>query len=260
MSQPLALITGASSGLGADFAREFAARGYDLFVTARRTDRLESLKQEIESTHRNRVYLLSADLGAPEGAQEILDELKKQELRVHTLINNAGMARHAAFVDRDDWDQTIQVNVTSLVNLTNALLPDMFAQKAGQILNVSSIAAFQAMPWMSIYAASKAFVLSFTEGLAEELKGRNIKISCLCPGGIRTEFSQASDIDETKYPDFVFMESVDVVREAIKALERNELIYVPGAINKASIAASKFLPRSWTRKSAGKLYQLGDRG
>jgi len=242
----VALVTGASSGLGADFARELAAKKFDLIITARRKDRLEKLRIEIESEFNVKVDICVADLSTPKGVQKIINKIKKDEIEVHTLINNAGLGYQATFAEKEieDWETLIQVNVNSLIALTNYFVKPMLARKKGAILNVASVAGFQAIPWFSVYAASKAFVLSFTEGLAKELAGSGVKISALCPGPTKTEFAQVSGSLHMKAPDLIWQSSKEVASSGLKALENNDTVYVPGALNKVQIYGQRLLPRT----------------
>ncbi len=259
MKNKLALITGASSGLGAGFARELAMQGHDLFITARRLDRLESLKKEIEQNYTVRVHTFSADLIDPNGVNNILGELKKQNLEVDVLINNAGFGARVFLLDKqpDDWDNIIRVNVNSLVALTMGILPTMVKNQKGQILNVASTGAFQAVPWLTVYAATKSFILSFSEGLGAELKDQNInvQVTCLCPGPTRTEFHSLADAENIDFPDFAWMESDEVVKIGLNALEKNKRVCIPGTYNKLSIYSQRLIPRNLTTSIVGNMHK-----
>ena len=259
MKNKLALITGASSGLGAGFARELALQGHDLFITARRLDRLESLKKEIEQNYTVRVHTFSADLIDPNGVNNILGELKKQNLEVDVLINNAGFGARVFLLDKqpDDWDNIIRVNVNSLVALTMGILPTMVKNQKGQILNVASTGAFQAVPWLTVYAATKSFILSFSEGLGAELKDQNInvQVTCLCPGPTRTEFHSLADAENIDFPDFAWMESDEVVKIGLNALEKNKRVCIPGTYNKLSIYSQRLIPRNLTTSIVGNMHK-----
>ncbi len=255
MGNELALITGASSGLGVDFARKLATQGHNVFITARRVERLESLKNEIEQNHNVKVFVFAADLGDPDGAGNILDEIKKQKMTVDVLINCAGYGTRAFILDKTpaDWEQMLQVNMNNLVRLTLGVLPDMVNNKSGKILNVASTGAFQATPYFAVYAATKAFVLTFSQGLTKELKDQktNVKVSCLCPGPTRTEFATVAGADDIAAPGIFWMESEKVVRIGLNALEKNKSICVPGATNKLHAYTVKFMPRSIITKMIG---------
>jgi len=258
MNPKLALVTGASSGLGVDFARSLAAAKYDLIITARRLDRLEQLKTELENKHHNSVTVCSADLSDEAGVRTILRVVQQHHQPVHFLINNAGYGYACQFLDKgaEDWQKLIQVNVNSLVHLTRALLPPMIDQKQGRILNVASIAGFQAVPWFAIYAAAKAFVVSFSEALAIEVKDHNIKVSCLCPGPTKTEFAQISGSDKRKTPDFIWQTSPGVVTEGMNALEAGKVVCIPGLFNKIQVHIQRFFPRKLITRIAGSIYRF----
>ncbi len=255
MKKKLALITGASSGLGTDFARILAAQNHNLFITARRLERLELLKKEIEQKHNVQVFVFAADLGDPEGAKKILDEIKKQKMEVDVLINSAGYGTRASLLDKKpaDWEKMIQVNANSLVALSLGVLPAMVKNKSGKILNVSSTGAFQATPYFSVYAATKSFVLNFSEGLRKELKFQkvNIKVTCLCPGPTRTEFATVAGADNINAPDLFWMESEDVVKIALNSLEKNKSLCIPGATNKLHACTAKLMPRKFITHMLG---------
>lgn len=231
VKRKVALITGASSGLGADFARELAVQGHDLLVTARRLERLELLKKEIEQEHKVEVSVFAADLGDPDGANNILEELGKQDMKVDVLINSAGYGTRSFILDKKPthWEEMIQVNLNSLVTLTLGVLPTMVQNRGGNILNVSSTAGLQASPYFSVDAATKAFVLLFSEGLRKELKDQNtnVKVTCLCPGPTRTEFASVAEADTMTAPDYMWMESEEVVKIGLKSLENNESVRIP---------------------------------
>jgi len=252
----LALVTGASSGLGADFAKELAAQGHDLFVTARRLERLQSLKTEIEEKHDVEVSVLDADLGDPQGASAILNELKRREMKVGVLINSAGYGTRSYMLDKEPahWEQMIRVNLNSLVTLTLGILPTMVENQGGKILNVSSTAGLQASPYFTVYAATKAFVLLFAEGVRKELNYQhtNVKVTCLCPGPTRTEFATVAEADGMSAPDYMWMESEEVVKIGLKSLENNESVCVPGISNKIHANTVKWMPRNILTEMLGK--------
>ncbi|MFC1852652.1 SDR family NAD(P)-dependent oxidoreductase [candidate division CSSED10-310 bacterium] len=257
MNCKFALITGASSGLGADFAWRLAHQGYDLLITARRLERLQDLQQKIEGMFNQSVSVFQADLSNSVGPSSILAEIDRINRPVDFLINNAGYGYAAGVLDKsiDEWEKMIQVNINSLVHLTRQILPSMVAQKQGRIINVASVAAFQAVPWFNVYSAAKAFVLSFTEALAQEVKGSHIKVSCLCPGPTRTEFAHIAGTDTIKPPEFVWMESDEVVRRALQAVEKNKVVCIPGIFNKIQVHGERVLPRHFVSYVAGQIYK-----
>jgi uncharacterized protein len=213
------LITGASSGLGAEFAAQLAARRANLILVARRKDRLDALKSELETRHGITATVIAADLTVPDAASELAGRVATLGLPVHSLINNAGFGTHDAFSDEDaaQIHSEVTLNVTALVDLTKTFWPDLLAHGAGVLVNVASAAAFQPIPRMAIYGATKAFVLSFTEALWYEAKGSRLKVLALCPGATETEFFDTSGpgarIGNAAPPDAV-------VRLALKTLDR----------------------------------------
>ncbi|MDX8348157.1 SDR family oxidoreductase [Cognatiyoonia sp. IB215446] len=192
-----ALVTGASSGIGREFARYHAEKGGDLIITARRAAELEALKSEIEADHDVKVQTIALDLGSPEGAQELYDQTKGQEISI--LINNAGFGGHGAFTDRELASDLamIDLNVKALVTLTHLVARDMAKRGSGKILNVSSTASYMPGPLQATYFATKAFVSSFSQALAGELKEKGITVTALEPGYVETEFAARADLDGT---------------------------------------------------------------
>src|SRR6185436_6905763 len=193
----LALVTGASSGIGADLARELAQGGHDLVLVARGEDKLKALAAELEKAHSIRARVISADLAQPDAAVQLVKQLGGTPIDV--LINNAGYALYGRFAETDAADELrmIQVNIVALTQLAKLLLPGMLARKKGRILNVASTAAFQPGPLMAVYYATKAYVLSFSEALANELQGTGVGVTALCPGPTRTGFQKRAEIERT---------------------------------------------------------------
>ncbi len=248
------LITGASSGLGAVFARKLAAQRHNLVLVARRKDRLEALATELSKAHGVTVVVEVSDLSAPDAVDKLMKRLAKNKLDVTCLINNAGFGTLGAFAAQDVSRQTemINVNCTALMQLCHAVLPAMKLRKSGSILNVSSTAAFLAGPNMSIYHASKAFVLSFSEALHEEVKQEGIKVSCLCPGPTKTEFFDAATARTMKLMLFAGP-AEKVVDDGLAALARNQTFTVSGLLNKFIIQSGRLSPRAITRSVAMRL-------
>ena len=249
-SRPATLITGASAGLGAEFARQCVARGDEVILVALRKDRLNALAAEVGKAH-----VIAADLAKPKAGAELLKEIKSRGLWVRTLINNAGFGLRGRFdaLPLDRQLEMIDLNVRSLTNLAFVVIDDMRARGGGSILNVASTAAFQPGPNMAVYFATKAYVLSFTEALHEEGKGRGIKVSALCPGPTRTEFGDVAGIKTLGQFDRLAMEAGPVVRAGLDGLEANRAVVIPGAVNKAGAWSTRFAPRSVVRKIAGSL-------
>lgn len=244
---PIALITGASAGLGADFARQLSARGDRLVLVARRKDRLEALARELGNAR-----ALTLDLSAPDAADRLMADLAKHGESVQTLVNNAGFGQWGPVVKSDPkrLREMIDLNVATLTDLCRAVAPGMIERKSGAILNVASTAAFQAGPNMAVYFATKAYVLSFTEALHEELKVFGIKVSALCPGPTKTEFGEVAGFGNRmgKALEKMAMRSPDVVSLGLKALDQNKAVCVTGLVNKVGAQAVRFLPRAWVRR------------
>ena len=248
MAVPVALITGGSAGLGAEFARQLARRGLRLVLAARRTKRLEALAAELGNAR-----AVTADLSKPGAAGKLIADLERAGETVELLVNNAGFGLHGRVADLDAARQRemIDLNCGALLDLTRAVLPAMIARKSGAILNVASTAAFQPGPGMAVYFATKAFVLSLTEALHEEVRPHGIKVSALCPGPTKTEFGEVAGFGGNGAFDRLSMDSPTVVRTGLRGLERNKAVVIPGAINKSGAISARFVPRALVRKIAG---------
>lgn len=250
MTGPVTLITGASAGLGAEFARQCARRGESLVLVARRRERLEALAAEIGGAP----HIFAADLARPGAAASLIAGVEAEGLLVGTLINNAGFGLAGAFAARplDRLVEMIDLNIRTLVELCHLVLPAMREHNAGAILNVASTAAFQPGPNMAVYYASKAFVLSFTEALHHELRDSGIRVSALCPGPTESEFA---DMAESRSPTLEKMKGPAdaVVRAGLEGLDRNQAVVVPGWKNKVTSQASRFLPRATMRRIIGNI-------
>jgi len=246
----VALITGASAGLGVDFARQLSARGHRLVLAARRADRLEALAAELGNAR-----AVAIDLSAHDAAARLIADLEAAGEQVDLMVNNAGfgLGGNVAELDAARQRQMIDLNIGTLTDLCRAIAPGMIARRAGAILNVASTAAFQPGPGMAVYFATKAYVLSFTEALHEELKPFGIKVSALCPGPTRTEFGEVAGFRNKGAFDRLSMGSAEVVQIGLKALGRNKAVAIAGAMNKAGAWSTRFAPRSAVRKIAGKM-------
>ena len=244
----VALITGASAGLGVEFARQLSKRGHRLVLAARRKDRLEELGKELGNAR-----AVAIDLSKPDAVDKLMADVAKAGEQVELLVNNAGFGAIGRFAELDAkrQRQMIDLNVGALMDLCRAVAPEMIARKSGAILNVASTAAFQPGPKMAVYFATKAFVLSFTEALHEELKPHGVKVSCLCPGPTRTEFGEVAGFKGSGAFDKVGMESLPVVVAGLRGLDQNRAVVVPGLVNKVGAASTRFVPRSIVRKIAG---------
>lgn len=247
------MVTGASAGIGEEFARQLAAEKYNLVLVARRLDRLEALAESLRSTYAVEVACIAADLADGAASEVILSALKARDITVTGLVNNAGFGDRGAVqaLSLDRQLNMIQVNVTALFELTWRLLPTIKHAQDGFIINVASTAGFFAGPNMAVYYATKAFVLSFTEALHEELKSEGVAVSALCPGATASEFAQEANMTETLLFKSGLMTSQAVVADALA--KRHKAIVVPGIKNRLLVWSGKFSPRGITRKLTGML-------
>ncbi|MBO9713964.1 SDR family oxidoreductase [Sphingomonas sp.] len=250
MSKGTALVTGASAGLGTGFARALAAGGHDLILTARRLDRLDALAAELREKHDIRVETIAGDLADPAAPAALVAEVATRGLAVNTLINNAGFGLSGAFAtqDRAQLLAMVQVNCQALVELSHALLPGMLQMRSGSILNVASTAAFQAGPGMAIYYASKAFVLSFSEALHEEVRSQGVHVTALCPGPTATEFFDAAGTSESFALRRLAGDADKVVQAGLAALAANRAVKIPGAANAFGAFSTRLTPRWLLRR------------
>lgn len=246
------LITGASSGIGEAFARKLAARGRNVLLVARSEDKLIALCNELGRLTSIRAQYLALDLQQPDSGAQLFEETKNRGLEVEMLINNAGFGSMGDYVRLDlnrELDM-IQLNVRSLVDLTHRFLGPMRDRKSGTIINVASTAAFQAVPYMATYAATKAFVLSFSEALWEENRAHGVHVMALCPGVTETNFFQAAKIDRP--PMRTIQTPEEVVETALRALKRHKSTVISGWGNWLTVEAERFVPRATVTKVAGK--------
>ena len=244
MGQGTAVVTGASSGIGAEIAEILAGRGYDLIVTARRNDRLERLAQEITKKHGVAVRTVAADLSDPTGLDDVVTELTTA--RVDILVNNAGFGLHGRFVDADPerLSAMIELNINALTRLTRGVLRGMIERREGRIMQIASVAAFQPGPLMATYYASKAFVLSFSEALAVELEGTGVVVTTVCPGPTITEFHEVAGNTAAAYFSGKKIPSGrDLAEYAVKRLFLPSHVAIHGARYKFLVFVQRFLPR-----------------
>jgi short-subunit dehydrogenase len=246
----IVLITGASAGLGVDFARQLSAKGKRLVLVARRKDRLDALAAELGNAR-----AIGDDLGLPGAIDRLMADLAAHGEHVELLVNNAGFGLTGRFADLDGrrQRQMIDLNCGALTELAHAVLPGMIERKSGAILNVASTAAFQPGPGMAVYFATKAFVLSLSEALHEEVKKHGVIVSALCPGPTATEFGEVAGFGPSNLLDKVAADSASVVRAGLAGLETGKAVIIPGLMNKSTAQAHRFFPRSWVRKAAGML-------
>lgn len=247
------LITGASSGLGEGFAKALAARRHNLVLVARRQERLAELAVALERAHDVSVKTIALDLAAPDAGERLMAEVAERGLTIDTLINNAGFGARGAFAEIGLAEQTrmIALNCTALMDLCHRVLPGMIERRRGGILNVASTASFQPGPWMAVYYATKAFVLSFSEALHEEVRGAGIKVAALCPGPTRTEFADIAGMHDSALFKRFASPADTVVRDGLAALEHNQAVKISGALNTIMAESIRFTPRTLARRIAG---------
>jgi short-subunit dehydrogenase len=237
------LITGASQGIGYEFAKLFAREGYDAVLVARDKVRLEQVAAELRAQFDRKARVLAKDLGDVAAAQEIFDELQREQVFISVLINNAGFGFQGSFAELDlpGHRYLLHVNITVLMELTHLFLGPMLARHEGRILNVASVAAFQPGPFMNLYYASKAFVYSFSCALSEELKGTGVTATALCPGLTKSQFHSRANLKRPKQR-LLMMDAAKVAWIGYRALMRGKPVVVAGWLNKAAASVAKALP------------------
>jgi short-subunit dehydrogenase len=246
MTRPIALVTGASAGIGKELARRFARGGHDLVLTARRTDELRALADELR-TAGGAAHVFPADLSDPTAPRALHDAVEAAGLTVDVLVNNAGFGVYGPFANAepDRLLAMLRVNVLALTELTRLFIPGMVARGRGRVLNVASTAAFQPGPLMAGYYASKAYVLSLSEALAHELRGTGVTVTCLCPGPTRTEFASAAAMHGSKLFDSPNVaDAAPVAEVGYRATMRGRRVAIPGALNRLGAFGTRFAPRS----------------
>jgi short-subunit dehydrogenase len=236
------LITGASSGIGCEFSKLFAEKGYNLVITARREDKLEEIKKMYPE---NKIDIIACDLGTETGARYLCEEIKKRNIKIDILINNAGFGLFGEFFETDIEKERkmIDLNVKALIELSKYFLKEMLERNSGKILNVASIAAFQPGPYMSVYYGSKAFVLSFTEAVRNEIRKTGVSMSALCPGPVETEFEKSSELTKSKlFSKLKPVTAKKVAYAGYKGLMKNKAVIIPGFLNRFVVTAGVFVP------------------
>jgi len=254
---PLALITGASSGLGEQFAYALARRKYNLVLTARRGNRLAAVAGKARQLGAAMVEVIEADLARRDAPAEIFGKIDALHLQVDYLVNNAGFGTSGRFdhLPLDRELEEIDLNVSALVSMTRLFLPAMVARNRGTIINVASTAAFQAVPFMTTYAATKAFVLNFTVGLAGELVGTGVRVSALCPGPVRTEFQAVANNEHGRLPSFAYLEAETVVAQGITAAENGRSFHIAGVLNFLTAQSTRIMPRAFINFVSRRIYR-----
>ena len=249
------LITGASSGIGYELAKLFAEANHSLVLVSRNEEKLNQLRLDLVEKHSVHVEVIAADLSKVNAADDLMAELDNRKILVDVLVNNAGFGELGSFdeITLDRQLAMVRLNVVTLMHLAHLLLPEMLKRDHGGILNVASVAAFQPGPNMAVYYATKAFVLSFSEALHEELSGTNVSVTCLAPGPTKTGFAEDSGMNATKMFESNAMGVLPVAQQAFDAFAKNKAIVIPGWRNKMISIMPRIFPRFLIRKIVKKL-------
>lgn len=244
------IITGGTEGIGLELAKLFAADKYNLIIAARDQKRLEEVKNEFENEYEISVEIIQVDLSVDKSCEKIIRIVEEKKLTVDNLINNAGIGSFGFFNEAEEGveEQLININIIALTNLTKYFLKKMIKRGCGGIMNVASTAAFVGGPKMAMYYSSKAYVLSLTEALHEEVKGLGIRVSCLCPGPVRTSFQEKAGIRKSEKARKYLMDADAVAKEAYLGFLKGKPIIIPGYKNKLLVLGNKLIPRSLSRK------------
>jgi uncharacterized protein len=256
------LITGASSGIGAQIARGLAARGRGVTLAARREDRLKELADELTEEHGIRAETVALDVTDEKARRDLVGDLDERGLSVEVLVNNAGFGSGGAFVELEAEKEAamVRTNVEALVGMTGVFLPGMVERGRGAILNVASLIAFQPVPFQATYGATKAAVLSFSDALHEEVRDKGVTVTSVCPGPVRTEFGEAGGFGgaDDEIPDRFWLEADKVAADALEALENGDRITVPGTRNQILALYGQHMPRFLLLPLVRRLYPVGD--
>lgn len=252
--RPTALVTGASSGIGLEFARRLAASGSDLVLVARGEEHLRGVAAELESEHGVACEVLAADLGEQLALAAVEARLADPGRPVAMLVNSAGIGSYADFLDAsvETADAMVRLNVLAVVRLSHAALGPMVARGSGAVVNISSTAGAQPMPHNAMYSASKTFVTSFTQSIAEEVASTGVRVMALLPGYTHTDFHERAGVDPGGVPSLMWMSAADVVAAAFNDLERGRVVCVPGMVNKLIAGAAGTMPDVLMRKVAAR--------
>jgi len=248
-----ALITGGSGGIGLELGKVLARNGFDLALVARTRDALEAAAGQIEGKYDVKVHVFAADLRRREAPEAIFDFLRNESIPIEILVNNAGFGLGGEFAETDVTRELemIQVNIAALTHLTKLFLPAMIKARSGRVLNVASTAAFQPGPLMAVYYATKAYVLSFSEALAEELRHSGVTVTALCPGPTRTDFATSAHVTNSRlFTLFGSADAADVAEYGFRAMMEGTRVAIPGIKNKIVAQANRFAPRAITAKVA----------
>lgn len=249
------VVTGASSGIGAELARVFSGIGHNVILVARRRDKLDALAEELRRRDGGIVEVMEADLSEQKAPRALFDAISEKGIEVHTLVNNAGYGLGGQFVDLplDDQLEMMNVNMTALTQMCHLFLPGMIARGQGGIINVASLASFLAGPRMAVYYASKSYVLSLSEALHEEVKKHGLVVTALCPGATESEFGERAGVNDTKLFSGRRMTSGTVARIGVEGYRAGHAIVVPGAMNRLKAQITRLMPRFATRRVAASL-------
>lgn len=244
----MALITGASSGIGVEIAKELSRRGHGVILVARRTERLTQLAKELADTHAVRTEAISCDLADPDSREQLAAEIAESGRAISVLVNNAGFGSHGDFTaaERESEVKMVRLNVEAVTDLLARYLPPMVDRGEGAVINVASTASFQPMPGSATYAASKAFVRFQGEALSQELKGTGVSVTTVNPGPVKTEFAEVAGAGglEEQAPDRILMEPEQIARAAVEAAEEGKRSVTPGRLNQVGALAGRLSPRS----------------
>jgi short-subunit dehydrogenase len=254
-----ALVTGASSGIGAAIATELASRGFSLVLVARREERLRTLATELTAEHDIQAEILTADLADEAERDRLQTELGGRGRAVELLVNNAGFGHQADFARsaRERMVEMVRVNVEAVVDLTSRLIGPMVDRGRGSVINIASVGAFQPLPGSAVYGASKAFVLSFSEAIRTELRGTGVTVTAVCPGPVRTEFMEVAGSPgvEDRTPGIFWMSADDIARQAVDGAEHDKRVVVPGTLNRAGALVGQHSPRAVALPLLGRFWR-----
>lgn len=251
MKNQTALITGASSGIGYEFCKLLAQSGHRLVLVARNQEQLQAVAQEMSQVHQIQTEVITADLSQPGAAQEVVKKVESLGWSIDVLINNAGFGLFGDFAS-SKWEKElsmIQLNIVALTELTKLLLPNMLKNKNGRILNVASTAAFQPGPLMAVYYATKAYVLFFSEALAEELESTGVSVTALCPGPTQSRFQKGAEMEKSKLIQGAIDSPANVAQKGYRALLRGQRVVVVGFKNRMLAQSIRLMPRSWATRA-----------
>ena len=253
IQRPTALVTGGSGGIGLELAKVLARNGFDLVLVARKRDTLEAAASQLEGKFDVKARVFAADLRRPEAPQAIFDFLQNENIPIEVLVNNAGFGLGGEFADTKLQRELemIQVNIAALTALTKLFLPPMIKRGSGRVLNVASTAAFQPGPLMAVYYATKAYVLSFSEALSEELRNTNVTVTALCPGPTHTDFADTAEMSSSRlFNSFGIADADDVAKYGFDAMMHGKRLAIPGIKNKILAQANRIAPRALSAKIA----------